>query len=103
MLGKTVQVLVEGESKLVSKPAYPSAGGVELGWERRASLSPQNLQLIGRTRGDQIVVFAGSSPMVGKLIDVEIVDAKGLTLFAKLGQPTSAADITTAIPSAMQQ
>ena len=37
MVGKTVRVLVEGESKLVSKQAYPAAptpGGVELGWER---------------------------------------------------------------------
>ena len=38
MIGKTVQVLVEGESKLASKPAYPSSsGGVELGWEKRSA------------------------------------------------------------------
>src|SRR5206468_4364291 len=29
MIGKTVQVLVEGASKLVNKPAYPRTGGVE--------------------------------------------------------------------------
>src|SRR5215210_1128902 len=37
MVGKTVRVLVEGESKLMNKPAYPKAppGGVELLWEKR--------------------------------------------------------------------
>ena len=36
MIGRTVQVLVEGESKLTTRKAYPAApGGVELGWERR--------------------------------------------------------------------
>ena len=82
MIGKIVQVLVEGESKLVSKPAYPSSNGVELGWERRTVLNSQT-KLVGRTRGDQIVVFPGSTAMVGQLVDVEIVDSKSLTLFAK--------------------
>jgi tRNA-2-methylthio-N6-dimethylallyladenosine synthase len=84
MIGKSVQVLVEGESKLVSKPAYPSAGGVELGWEKRAAALKTSTSLVGRTRGDQIVVFPGSTSMVGELVDVEIVDAKSLTLFAKV-------------------
>ena len=85
MLGKTVQVLVEGESKLVNRPAYPSSsGGVELGWERRGVTSVQPMQMVGRTRGDQVVVFAGASDLVGKLMDVEVVDAKGLTLFARM-------------------
>ena len=36
MIGKTVQVMVEGQSKLANKPAYPSSPhGVELGWEKR--------------------------------------------------------------------
>jgi tRNA-2-methylthio-N6-dimethylallyladenosine synthase len=83
MLGKTVQVLVEGESKLVNKPAYPSSGGVELGWERRAaSGSKSQVQMVGRTRGDQVVVFPGSTDLIGQLVDVSIVDAKNLTLFA---------------------
>ncbi len=84
MIGRTVQVLVEGESKLVSKPAYPSAGGVELGWERRAASALKNqAQMVGRTRGDQVVVFPGSTELTGQLVDVEVVDAKNLTLFAK--------------------
>src|SRR3954452_5862200 len=41
MVGKTVQVLVEGQSKLATKPAYPSSapGGVELLWQRRSASS----------------------------------------------------------------
>src|SRR4051812_33957797 len=65
MVGRTVQVLVEGESKLASKPAYPKAqgpGGVELMWEKRKRKpvdgSPST-QMVGRTRGDQVVVFDG--------------------------------------------
>jgi len=43
-------------------------------------------QLVGRTRGDQIVVFDGDSSLKGKLIDVKVTDAKNLTLFAKAAQ-----------------
>ncbi|MDB5330011.1 MAG: miaB [Phycisphaerales bacterium] len=87
MIGKTVQVLVEGESKLASKPAYPSApGGVELGWERRrgeaaSEGTASRVQLIGRTGGDQIVAFDGELSLKGQLLDVEIVAARNLTLF----------------------
>jgi tRNA-2-methylthio-N6-dimethylallyladenosine synthase len=113
MIGRTVQVLVEGESKLVSKQAatakpaaaYPKApvGGIELGWEtRRASQSAaavaeppravaspaggwsaRRTQLVGRTGGDQVVVFDGDLSLKGKLIDVEIINAKQMTLFAR--------------------
>jgi tRNA-2-methylthio-N6-dimethylallyladenosine synthase len=89
MIGRTVQVLVEGQSKLASKPAYPSSGGVELGWERRASASPaKQVQMVGRTRGDQVVVFPGTGSMKGQLLDLEIVDAKNLTLFARSPLPS---------------
>lgn len=89
LIGRTVQVLVEGESKLVHKPAYPrAAGGVELGWERRRAereaAAPARIQLTGRTRGDQVVAFDGDASLKGQLIDVEIVDARNLTLFGKL-------------------
>ncbi len=85
MIGRAVQVLVEGESRLVTKPAYPSSGSgmVQLGWERKQSAGTESLQMVGRTRGDQIVVFPGDASMKGQLVDVEIVAAKGLTLFAK--------------------
>ena len=83
MVGKTVQVLVEGQSKLVSKPAYPAAA-VELKWEKRqADISPATVQLIGRTAGDQIVAFEGEPSLDGQLLDVEIVGARNLTLFGR--------------------
>lgn len=84
MIGKTVQVLVEGTSKLVSRQAsYPSSK-VELGWEKRVAFAPQVVQLVGRTRGDQVVVFDGDPALQGELLEVRIVDAKNLTLFARL-------------------
>jgi tRNA-2-methylthio-N6-dimethylallyladenosine synthase len=83
MVGKTVEVLVEGESKLVNKPAYPSAGNVELGWENRRTAGAGATQMVGRTAGDQVVVFDGDRAMKGQLMDVEVVDARGMTLFAK--------------------
>ena len=85
MIGKTVQVLVEGEGKRISKPAYPRAGGVELGWEReREADSPKSVQLSGRTGGDQVVAFEGDPVLKGQIIDVEITDARNLTLFGRL-------------------
>src|SRR5687768_9706343 len=72
MVGRTVEVIVEGESKLVSRQnrsAYP-ASKVELGWERRRAPEEKptaepwafenpthTTQLVGRTRGDQVVCF----------------------------------------------
>ena len=87
MIGRTVQVLVEGESKLASKPAYPAGnpGGVELLWERRGghAAPPARVQLVGRTRGDQVVVFDGNRSLKGELLDVTITDARHLTLFGR--------------------
>jgi tRNA-2-methylthio-N6-dimethylallyladenosine synthase len=91
MVGKTVEVMVEGESKLMSKPAAPKKlpGSVELGWERLGASAAvveepvARVQLTGRTRGDQVVVFDGDRAMKGKLLFVEIVDAKNLTLFGR--------------------
>lgn len=87
MIGKTVEVMVEGESKLVSRRAK-SAAGVELGagFQRRAfsaSASASQTQLVGRTRGDQVVVFEGDLSLKGQLLDVTITDAQQMTLFGK--------------------
>jgi tRNA-2-methylthio-N6-dimethylallyladenosine synthase len=92
MVGQTVQVLVEGESKLAAKEsraAYPSSK-VELAWETRRQggsgdpvAPPARTQLVGRTRGDQVVVFDGPPSLKGELLDVQIVDARQMTLFAR--------------------
>ena len=39
--------------------------------------------MIGRTRGDQVVCFDGDLSMKGQLLDVEITEARNLTLFAR--------------------
>jgi tRNA-2-methylthio-N6-dimethylallyladenosine synthase len=89
MVGRTVQVLVEGESKLVSKQTSHAAGKVELGWERRQSslcdtaVDKPRTQLVARTGGDQVVVFDGDPSLIGQLLDIEITDARNLTLFAR--------------------
>jgi len=90
MIGKTVEVMVEGESKLASKQnAYPSAPGtVELKWTTKRlshfSDSVPTTQLIGRTRGDQVLAFDGPRTLKGKLVNIQVTDARNLTLFGKL-------------------
>jgi tRNA-2-methylthio-N6-dimethylallyladenosine synthase len=99
LVGQTLEVFVEGESKLVSRQArnaYP-ASKVELGWEsssRRAGFSPQEqtTQLVGRTRGDQVVCFDGNLGLKGQILQVKVTDAKSLTLFGKqVASPVAAA------------
>jgi tRNA-2-methylthio-N6-dimethylallyladenosine synthase len=93
MVGKTVEVMVEGESKLASKrESYPSTPGtVELRWNSKTTPRPGHFsdrepttQLIGRTRGDQVVAFEGPPTLKGKLLEVQITDARNLTLFARM-------------------
>jgi len=60
MVGSRVEVLVEGVSK------------------KDAS------KLMGRSRANHIVVFAGDSSLAGSLVDVDIVDFTPLTLFGRL-------------------
>jgi tRNA-2-methylthio-N6-dimethylallyladenosine synthase len=83
MIGKTVEIMVQGESKLVSKQtAYP-ASNVELGWEQRGTPDPRITQMIGRTRGDLVVCFDGDQSLKGEILDIEITDARNLTLFGR--------------------
>ena len=92
LVGRTVEVMVEGESKLVSRQAAYPASKVELGWEKRNAQRdghfndhlPNRTQLVGRTRGDQVVCFDGDLSLKGELLDVEITDSRGMTLFARL-------------------
>ena len=60
LIGKTLEVLVEGPSK--KNPA----------------------KLTGRSRGDHIVVFEGQSDLVGSLAHVRVKDSTALTLFAEV-------------------
>jgi len=87
MIGRTVEVMVEGESKLVSRRAAlsPSISGtnVELGWEKPRG-ETVTTQMVARTRGDQVVVFDAPVSMAGEIRNIEIIDAKSLTLFGRL-------------------
>ncbi len=69
-IGRTVEVLVEGPSARAGKQQSP--------------LTPDAMQLMGRTRGDHIVVFDGPEKLVGRYIDVKIIDATALTLFGEM-------------------
>lgn len=90
MVGKTVEVMVEGISKLTSKQnAYPKSNVTLGNGFAIKDATDATTQLIGRTRGDQIVVFDAPANLKGKLIDVEISSAKNLTLFGKLAEVAS--------------
>jgi tRNA-2-methylthio-N6-dimethylallyladenosine synthase len=94
LVGKTLELMVEGESKLVSRQASYPKSNVELGWEKKQRpghfsdqvFEPEKVttQLVGRTRGDQVVCFDGDASLKGQLLDIEITDARGMTLFGKL-------------------
>lgn len=69
------KVLVEGLSK--SPHLANSIKGLD---------NDQYPQLVGRTGGDQIVVFNGPENLAGKIVEVKIVNASSLTLFGNLQQ-----------------
>jgi len=87
MVGKRVQVLVEGAAKLDPKDQQQDAprddDGVvlhSLGKKVRPVRVDGLVRLTARTRGDHIVAFDGNVDLVGTLVDVEITRATPLTL-----------------------
>lgn len=78
MVGQTVDVLIEGASKLAAAPK------VELGWVKSAAASPDTpLQLSARTPGDQIVILTGPESWIGQIRPVKITRSSKMTLFAQ--------------------
>ena len=78
LIGRPVEVLVEGYSKAAMKAQLAEQGEAPpIKWHR-----PD--QLIGRTRGDEIVVFNGPASLIGRLVNVRGIDATWLTLHAEL-------------------
>ena len=69
-VGAEAEVLVEGSSPRADRQPSPPPEG--------------HTQLLGRTRGDHIVVFNGRESLAGEYVKVEITDATSLTLFGKL-------------------
>jgi tRNA-2-methylthio-N6-dimethylallyladenosine synthase len=68
LVGRTVEVLVEGPSKA--------------GMKHEAGTGPR--QLTGRTETDHIVVFDGNVRLIGETIAVNIDDATAYTLFGQV-------------------
>ena len=77
MIGQRVEVLVEGYSKAAVKARQSGRPAPD----RRDWRSEH--QLVGRTRGDQIVVFDGEAGLIGRLVTVEIASATDLTLHGR--------------------
>jgi tRNA-2-methylthio-N6-dimethylallyladenosine synthase len=70
MVGRTVEILVEGPSKASQKQ----------------ETADDFLQLTGRTPYDHIVVFDGSRRLIGQIVSVEITEASAFTLFGRLAE-----------------
>jgi tRNA-2-methylthio-N6-dimethylallyladenosine synthase len=68
LIGKDVQVLVEGPSK----KAAQAGGDAEL------------IQMTGRTHCDRIVVFDGNRRQAGQLLDIHVDDVSSHTLIGRV-------------------
>jgi tRNA-2-methylthio-N6-dimethylallyladenosine synthase len=84
MIGRTVEILVEGYSKAAIK-----AQEAEQSRGHEVS-SKHSTQLVGRTRGDQVVVFDGGPEVIGALAEVSVHSATPLTLLGELRRVVSA-------------
>jgi len=67
-VGRTVEILVEGPSKV----------------SRKKTAEETTLQLVGRTTCDRIVVIDGPSELTGKILPVKIEKADAFTLFGRI-------------------
>ncbi len=77
MIGQRVEVLVEGYSKAAVKARQPGRPASD-----RSDWRSEH-QFVGRTGGDQIVVFDGDADLIGRLVTVEIASATDLTLHGR--------------------
>jgi tRNA-2-methylthio-N6-dimethylallyladenosine synthase len=101
LVGQTVEVLVEGYSKLARRAQaalQEQATLQESEQDRGSEVSFDKAnQLIGRTPHDMITVFDGGPELIGSLVNVRVTDASPLTLF---GEVDSVASPTRAVLSA---
>lgn len=82
LIGRQVEVLVEGPSKLSRKQARLAAEAMDSADSEGAALVGTGpLQLTGRTRCDRIVVFDGNPRQIGQILPLTIYDADAFTLF----------------------
>jgi tRNA-2-methylthio-N6-dimethylallyladenosine synthase len=91
LVGSTVEVLVEGYSKAAIKAQEAEqTRGSEVSWRRSD-------QLVGRTRGDQIVVFSGEARRIGQFARIQITAATALTLHGTIVENQAARDPGTPV------
>ncbi len=88
-LGRSVEILVEGPSKVAKKRAV---GQASLPAQGEAATCPHpnpipsgegTVQLVGRTVCDRIVVFDGPAELTGRILPVAIERVDAFTLFGK--------------------
>lgn len=91
LVGQSVEILVEGFSKAAirAQEGEQDRGG-EVDRDARPGLAGQ---LVGRTRGDQIVVFEGPSDLIGRITQVRVVAMTPYTLHGELKGGESGEDI----------
>ena len=87
-LGKTVKVLVEGPSKKSRFTAEHAENAekkyIKISANSAASAVKSDIQLVGRTAGDWIVVFDGPQTLAGQFPNVKITKTTPLTLFGEI-------------------
>jgi tRNA-2-methylthio-N6-dimethylallyladenosine synthase len=81
LVGKTVQVLVEGYSKTARRAQASDAEHAAL---LNSSGTGPTGQLVGRTPHDLIAVFDSDASVVGAIVNVRVESASALTLFGRL-------------------
>ena len=92
LIGRTVEVLVEGYSKRAIKRQ-------EAGQSRGQEVNPAEAgQLVGRTRNDRIVVFTGDSRLIGRFVGVRIEAATALTLHGRVTERENTPDPPAFVP-----
>jgi tRNA-2-methylthio-N6-dimethylallyladenosine synthase len=77
LIGTTMEVLVDGPSPRSTRKSGKADAAAKVAAGGRADF----IQLLGRTRGDHIVVFDGAAGLAGQYVDVRIESATALTLF----------------------
>ena len=78
----------------------PNPGEVKLGWKKPDASS---CRLIGRTRGDEIVIFEGKRNQVGDIVKVRATGATNLTIQAELVPETRESSRTASASADIEQ
>lgn len=92
MIDRVVDVLVEGPSKrAIQAQESEQDRGREIAAhdDRRAVFAGQ---LVGRTSGDQIVVFSGRAELIGRIVPVRVTAVTPYTMHGDLAEAAETAD-----------